>query len=140
MTEKKTKKQLKEEVESQYVAETLDITYTMPAGLANLLANASNLPVNEVWCTLSELANVCAVRLSTRNDSYGTSWSKKKFPGTNIELRIDMNKRSNRRYNYQNRQWEGPHTSQYFAKFKISGMKTQSFTQQQVNDYILRYI
>ena len=140
MTEKKkTKKQLKEEAESQYVASELNITYTVPAGLAHLLANLSDMEVNEVWCILSELANVCAVRLKSRGTN-GSSWTKKKFPNTDCELRIDMDKRTSSRWDKHLKKRIYDPTPAYYARFKINGLKTEQFTQTQVNDYITEKI
>lgn len=90
-TKAKTKKQIKEEKESQYVASALNITYTMPAGIVDMLASLSGQDKSAVWCQISEVANVCAVRLST-NKNQRKSWARKDFPGTGTKLRIDMDK------------------------------------------------
>jgi hypothetical protein len=122
--------------EVDYVAEQLKINYTMPKGLAHMLASASGKQMKEVWCILSEMANICAHRLSKENSSRGgKSWTQKNFPETEIKLRIDMDKWAP--YNYKD-QTTGP--AQYSARIKISGYADETFTQQQVNDYITESI
>lgn len=122
--------------EVDYVAEQLTINYTMPKGLAHMLASASGKQMKEVWCILSEMANICAHRLSSEEDrKRGKSWAQKTFPGTEVKLRIDMDKWSP--YNYSTGEM-GKAT--YSARIKISGYANENFTQQQVNDYITESI
>lgn len=126
----------KPKAEVDYVAERLPINYTMPKGLAHMLANASGKSMQEVWCLLSEMANICAHRLSTKEGSgYGSSWTQKDFPGTQIKLRIDMDK-------YQAYSYNGSEVKPvtYSARIKISGYANETFTQAQVNDYITESI
>jgi len=122
--------------EVDYVAEQLTINYTMPKGLAYMLASASGKQMKEVWCILSEMANICAHRLSSEEDRRGgKSWTQKTFPGTEVKLRIDMDKWAS--YNYSTGE-KGKAT--YSARIKISGYAYENFTQQQVNDYITESI
>lgn len=129
-----TKKKKKEEA---YVASSLNIKYSVPVGLIHLLSAVSKKDKREVWCILSELANICATRLSEKCSSWGDSWTKKKFPDTDVELRIDMKKCTAR--NYVNGKYDEK-GSYYYAKFKINGMREESFTQEQINDYITEKI
>ena len=125
----------KKEVEVDYVVERLPINYTMPKGLAHMLASASNKPLKEVWCQLSDMANICAHRLSTRGEGHHSSWTQSVFPETEVKLRIDMNK-------YEYRHWSTQEKSpaRYEARIKISGYANETFTQAQVNDYITETI
>lgn len=127
-------KKVKEDV--GYVASLLNINYTIPKGLAAMLAKLSDKSEKEVWCILSELANVCAHRLSNREDNYGSSWTEKVFPGTEALLRINMSKR--RRYNHNTKTYDEKAT--YSAEIKFKGSKDETFTQAQVNDYITESI
>lgn len=125
------KRRVAKEADS-YVAEQLDITYTIPKGLAHMLASASGKSIKEIWLTLSEMANICAFRLNVRAGRNNSSWTTKKFPETEITLRIDMDKYV--QYNYSNP--SEVYKPKYSARIKISGYSNETFTQAQVNEYI----
>lgn len=114
---------------STYVSEGLDISYSVPNGLILMLVGVTNKPNKEIWCQLSEIANICANRL-VKDSSQRHSWTNKKFPDTEIELRIDMRKSTN----YSDKK-------QYFnCEIKFGKTKFEVFTQQQVNEYITESI
>lgn len=125
----KSKKDKKSE---QHVASQLDIRYTMPKGIINMLSATSNKTKPEVWCEISDMANICAFRLSTSRQR--NSWTQKVFPGTTIKLRIDMQKETvhDDKLNFKNHY--------YKAKIKICGMSSETYTQAQINDYITEKI
>jgi hypothetical protein len=126
----------KKEKEIDYIASTLDITYTIPKGLTHMLAKIGNMPEKDVWCVLSELANVCAHRLSIKDDKRGSSWAEKEFPGTGVKLRINMDKRC--RYRWETKTYDDK--SSYEATIKIKGSTEESFTQKQINEHITESI
>lgn len=119
--------------EVDYVATTMNINYTIPKGLIFMLARVSNSTEKQVWCTLSEMANICAYRLSKRKGTYKKSWTTQVFPGTETSLRIDMDKYTPYYYNMTNgdREEKAP---TYSARIKISGYTDETFTQKQVNE------
>lgn len=122
--------------EVDYVASTLNITYTIPKGLNHMLAKISNKEEREVWCMLSEMANICAHRLSTNDRKRGDSWAEKEFPGTGVKLRIKMSKCC--KYDYHTKTYDEKST--YYATIKIKGSTEEQFTQTQINDYITESI
>lgn len=146
MARKKAEKKSEKEVE--YVASNLSISYSIPVGLTSMLASATKTNNKEVWCKLSDIANICAVRLVSRLNSrspsrYGTSyadsWTTQTFPGSNIKLRLDMSGSVSSQYycNIEKRYKELDTPKMSFrCRVKISGTTTETFTQQQINDYI----
>ena len=121
-----------------YVASGKDITYTMPKGIIAMLANASKKEEKDIWLILSELGNICVSRLEakSKNGSGGSSWTKKKFPGTEIELRFDAG--ISRKYDYTTRTYTGGYS--YHLEVKVAGYKYEKFTQKQIDDYIVEGI
>ena len=105
----------------QHVVSQLDIRYTMPTGVVNMLAAMSGKTTPEIWCEISDMANICAFRLSTK--SQRSSWTQKVFPGTQVELRIDMDK--------SEPWWHDPKKPKpptyYEARVKISGRTTEDY-------------
>lgn len=144
MAKRKAKSESKKEVE--YVASNLDIQYSIPVGLTSMLASATKSNNKEVWCKLSDIANICAVRLVSRlqnkrsgYNSYADSWTTQTFPGSNIKLRLDMSGSvQTQYYDATTRSYkEHSHPKMSFrCRVKVSGTTTESFTQQQINDYI----
>lgn len=114
---------------NSYVSEKLDINYSVPYGLIYMLAGLSNKKQKEVWCELSDIANICAKRLVKKTGQFH-SWTAKKFPDTEIELRFDMKK-------YNNHKVPGVI---FQCQIKLGRTKYEEFTQQQVNDYITENI
>lgn len=85
----------------------------------------------EVWCQMTEIANLCAKRLNnSKKQQQRHSWTRKIFPGTDIGLRIDMHKNKI----WQTEKWV------YRCEVKYDSCKYESFTQQQVNEYITENI
>lgn len=115
---------------STYVSESLNINYSVPTGLVFMLAGITNKPHKEVWCELSSIANICASRL-TKKKYQQHSWTTKKFPGTDVELRIDM--RKNYRYGDNKK-------DSFTCEVKFGRAKFERFTQEQVNEYITESI
>ena len=110
---------------STYIVESLDINYSVPYGMVFMLSEVTKRQPKEIWCELSEIANVCAGRL-LKKQNQRHSWTTKKFIGTSIELRIDLKKFTNHHTN-----------KQYFkCEIKFGKSKIETFTQEQVNDYI----
>jgi len=114
---------------STYVSESLNINYSVPRGLIHMLSGLTKKPAKEIWCELSDIANVCASRL-VKKESQHHSWTTKTFPNTDIELRIDMRKRSN---------WQTKQKS-FTCEVKFGKSKFENFTQEQVNEYITESI
>ena len=140
MAKKKATAKVKKEVE--YVASGLQIDYSIPIGLTGMLASASKTSDKEVWCALSDMANICAVRLIPRlgNRSYGAdSWTTQTFPGSTVKLRLDMKGyKQSQRYDPATRsyiQLENP-KMHFTCRIKVSGTTTERFTQAMINDYI----
>jgi len=103
-----------------HVASQLDIRYTMPTGVVNMLASASGKSVPDIWCEISDMANICAFRLSTQEQR--TSWTQKVFLNTQVKLRIDMDK-----YKPWWRDEKKPKPSIYYeARIEISGKATET--------------
>ena len=112
-----------------------------------MLASATKTNDKEVWCALSDIANICAARLVPRlqnksGSHYGSSadsWTTQTFPGSTIKLRLDMSGSIHRsRYDYATKQhieFEQPKMS-FYCKVKVSGTTTERFTQAMINDYI----
>lgn len=114
---------------STYVSEGLDISYSVPNGLIFMLSGVTGKPIKDIWCHLSEVANVCANRLVNKEHQQH-SWTNKKFPDTEIELRIDMRKRTD----------YGSKKKYFKCEIKFGKTKFETFTQQEVNDYITESI
>lgn len=104
---------------SEYISEKLDINYSVPEGLIFLLCGITGKKNKDVWCDLSDIANICAQRLLKKQNK-PHSWTIKKFPETDIELRIDM---------FRN-------AKTFNCEIKFGQIKYQKFTQQQVNEYL----
>ena len=111
---------------SAYVSEKLDINYSVPRGLIYMLAGITGKETKEVWCELSEVANVCAKRL-LKKERQRHSWTKSTFTGTDIELRINMKKFRHPKLSFK-------------CEIKFGKTKMESFTQEQVNEYITENI
>lgn len=114
---------------SEYVSEKLEITYSVPTGLIYMLCGLTGKKQKEIWCELSDVANVCARRLTKKESQYH-SWTSKEFPGTEVELRIDMRK---------NRNWKTKKET-FSCQVKFGKTKYERFTQQEVNEYITESI
>jgi len=114
---------------SAYVSEKLSIDYSVPIGLIHLLAGVTNKPQKEIWCVMSEVANVCANRL-LKKPNQRHSWTSKTFPGTEVELRIDMRKHTE----YTSKK------ETFSCEVKFGKTKFEKFTQLQVNEYITESI
>lgn len=114
---------------SAYVSEGLNVSYSVPNGLIFMLSGVTKKPVKEIWCQLSEIANVCASRLVKKEHQHH-SWTNKKFPNTEIELRIDMRKSSHYATKKQS----------FRCEVKFGKTKFETFTQEQVNEYITESI
>ncbi len=113
---------------SAYISEGLSISYSVPNGLIYMLTGITGKQTKEVWCELSDIANICASRLATKQNQYH-SWTSRKFPGTEIELRVVMRKS----YSYHQR----PEDKKTFrCEIKFGKTKFETFTQSQVNEYI----
>ena len=114
-------KRVKKANEVDYIASTLSISYTIPKGLVFMLAKVAKVPEKQVWCMLSEMANVCAHRLSNRKSGNCKSWTTQKFPGTETSLRIDMDKWTPYRYGSTGHSELETVKPTYSARIKISG-------------------
>ena len=114
---------------SEYVSQSLNIGYSVPSGLIEMLMGVTGKDRKEIWCQLSEIANVCANRL-VKKEHQRHSWTHKKFPGTDIQLRVDMRKYTN----YKDKKLT------FNCQVKFGGMKFEKFTQEQVNEYITENI
>lgn len=110
---------------SSYVSEGLDITYSVPNGLIYMLCGVTGKKQKDIWCQLSEIANVCANRMVKKTNQQH-SWTAKKFPDTEIELRIDMRRVRNWRTKKET----------FSCQVKFGKTKYETFTQNQVNEYI----
>lgn len=142
----KKKASAKSQKEVEYVASGLNINYSIPVGLTSMLASATKTNNKEVWCKLSDIANICAARLvnrlgsksSHRHNSYADSWTTQTFPGSNIKLRLDMSGSiSTSRWDQTTKMYVETEPKMTFrCRVKVSGSTTESFTQQQINDYI----
>jgi hypothetical protein len=143
MAKKKVKSE--SEKEAEYVASGLDISYSIPVGLCSMLATATKTNKKEVWCRLSEMANICAARLVTRlkpsgyNEILGSSWTTQTFPGSQVKLRLDMDGYvDTHTWDAASRQYvqRTEPRMRFSCRIKIAGVNTESFTQTQINDYI----
>lgn len=135
---KKAEKKPRVKKEPAYVAASYKIEYTMPYGLVGMLAYVSKKSEKEVWCVLTEVCNICALRLSKRA-SQQSSWTEETFPGTKVGLSIEM-KRPYRRYNYTTQQYIEPAKDKLFCTIELNFSQKETFTQEQVNDYITEKI
>jgi hypothetical protein len=141
-----TKKKLKVSKERKskfeaYVPQGLNITYSIPIGLTSMLATATKKSEKEVWCCLSQIASVCAARLTTRligaNRNYADSWTTQVFPDSKVSLRLDMNGSKNQG-SWVGNQWVAdPYPKLHFhCRIKVSGCNTESFDQKDIDKYI----
>lgn len=140
MAIKKVDKKSKKEVE--YVSSGLDIKYSIPVGLITMLARAAKITEKEVWCSISNISNICAARLLSKFNSghrWPSSWTTKEFPGAGISIRIDMS--GSQRDSYYDSmaktyiQYDVP--KKYFhCKIKISGNAIETYTQEKIDEYI----
>ena len=140
-------RKVKEKKEVEYVASQLNISYSIPVGLTAMLASATKTNDKEVWCALSDMANICASRLvkrlgpksSSQYGGYANSWTTQTFPGSTIKLRLDMSGSvSSSIYDYAARkqiQLDKPRMT-FTCRIKVSGTTTERFTQEMINDYI----
>ena len=124
-----------------YIPQGLNITYSIPVGLCSMLATATKKTDKEVWCTLSQIASVCAARLTARllssNRNYAGSWTTQQFPDSKISLRLDMSGSKSHGI------WQGgqyvpdpnPKLS-YYCKIKVAGTNTERFDQKQIDKFI----
>jgi hypothetical protein len=130
--------------ESPYVASNLDISYSMPVGLSAMLSKAANMSEKEVWCQISQMANICAARVilkfQTTQRSHVASWTSEEFPGSQITLRFDLD--GYRDYHKWDValgkyvQLETP-TQRFTCRVKVYGATLEHFKQSQVDAYIL---
>ena len=114
---------------SAYISEQLDISYSVPVGLIQMLSGVTKKPQKEIWCELSDIANICANRLVKKKTQHH-SWTSKQFPGTDIELRIDMKKQ----LNYKTKK------DTFVCEIKFGRTKYEKFTQAEVNEYVTESI
>lgn len=133
VAKKKSKKS--EPKKPDYVASNMQITYSMPFGLVGMIAHAANKPVKEVWCQISEVCNICAFRL-TKKPNQDSSWTVATFPGTKIQLDIEMT----RRYSWDRTNHTYQSNGKFDCKIELGFSETESFTQGQINDYITEKI
>lgn len=137
---KKVRKSSKPRVKKElaYVAASFKIDYTMPYGLVGMLAYVSKKSEKEVWCTLTEVCNICALRLSKKPNQQ-SSWTEEVFPGTQIGLSIEM-ERDRDRYDYSTRTHIPGDRNKLFCTIELNFANKEKFTQEQVNDYITEKI
>ena len=134
MTEKKKKVPKKPD----YVAGLFKIEYSLPYGLVGMLASASGKDKQEVWVIVSELCNICAHRLSKKAKQH-SSWTEENFPGTKIQLCIEM-ERDIGRYDYSTRQHIPAQVGKLYCSVELGFAEKEKFTQEQVNTYITESI
>ena len=115
---------------SKHSSEGLNINYSVPHGLISMLASLANKPEREIWCYLSDIANVCASRLVSKKHQTH-SWTTKKFPETDVELRVDMHKYV---------AYRSSEIGALSCEIRLGKVKFETFTQEQVNEYITESI
>lgn len=100
------------------------INYIVKSGIIELLVGSTGSSREEVWVELADIAQICANRLASK--SQRSSWTQKEYPGTNVKVRVDMDK-----YNY------GEDNIRFEARIKLANAgRWESFSSEQVQDFI----
>ena len=94
-----------------------------------MLAGLTNTDRHDIWCELSNITNTCARRL-LKKERQRHSWTSKKFPNTEVEIRVDMRKYT---------PYGGGKTT-FRCEIKLGKTKKETFTQKQVDEYITENI
>ncbi len=110
------------------------INYSIKSGLIELLMGSTSSKKEEIWANLADIAQVCADRLSAKNQK--ESWTQKTYPGTQVKVRIDMSKQQEYACD-KDGLWGPTGAIRFKAKVKMANVgKWEEFTSQQVEDYI----
>ena len=105
--------------------------YTVSLGLIGVITSLTNVEKGEVWSHLADAAQVCFDRIA-KNNMY-KSWRWWTFPGTQLRLKIVVN----RPYNYGN---TAQIKTSHRCEIKLDSNQTEDFTSEQVDEFLVEKI
>ena len=111
-----------------------EVRYNMQRGMVDYFMNLLSLPKGEVWGVIKDACHICVDKLNNNNKS--KSWTYATVPGSDIKLRIDVERL---------RKWDSDTGKYigfgYYCNVKFSSVSdNEQFTDAEVEDYIVEKI